>query len=320
MNLKVKIWLIIAAFLILVGGIIFVVVMNKLNWDFTRLSNYDYVINEYEINDEYENISIITDTADIVFLPSESEESLVVCYEQENVLHSVIVKDDTLVIEVNDKRQWYEYIGIGFNTPKITIYIPEGEYGKLSIKSSTGDVEIPKEFIFESIDVLESTGDVINYASAFETIKIITSTGDIDVKNISVSTLELAVSTGSVNVNDVECDGDIKVNVSTGKTNITNANCKNFISSGSTGNISLKNVIATGKLSIMRSTGDVKFERADASLIYVKTDTGDVTGSLVTEKVFITQSDTGSIDVPKTITGDKCEITTDTGDIKVTLD
>lgn len=320
MNLKVKIWLIIATFFMVIGGIIFVVVMNKLNWDFTRLFNYDYVANEYEINDEYEDISIITDTADIVFLPSESEESLVVCYEQENVLHSVIVKNDTLVIEVNDKRQWYEYIGIGFNTPKITIYIPEGEYGKLSIKSSTGDVEIPKEFIFESIDVLESTGDVINYASAFETIKIITSTGDIDVKNISVSTLELAVSTGSVKVNDVECDGDIKVNVSTGKTNITNANCKNFISSGSTGNISLKNVIATGKLSIMRSTGDVKFESADASSIYVKTDTGDVTGSLVTEKVFITQSDTGSIDVPKTITGGKCEITTDTGDIKVTLD
>ena len=320
MNLKVKIWLIIAAFLILVGGIIFVVVMNKLNWDFTRLSNYDYVTNEYEINDEYEDISIVTDTADIVFLPSENEESLVVCYEQENVFHSVIVMDDTLVIEVNDERQWYEYIDIGYNKPKITVYVPEGEYGILSIRSSTGDVEIPKDLKFESIDILESTGNVTNYSSVFNDIKINTSTGNINVENVSGRKFELTTSTGKISVNNVVCDNDINIFVSTGKTNISDTSCKNIVSRGSTGDIILNNVIATENLSIKRSTGDVKFEKSDASEIFVKTDTGDVTGSLLTDKVFITQSDTGSIDVPKTITGGKCEITTDTGDIKITVD
>ena len=53
--------------------------------------------------------------------------------------------------------------------------------------------------------------------------------------------------------------------------------------------------------------------------MFVETDTGDVTGSLLSDKVFITKSDTGSIDVPKTVTGGKCEITTDTGDIKIEI-
>ena len=81
----------------------------------------------------------------------------------------------------------------------------------------------------------------------------------------------------------------------------------------------MDNVIAAEKLSIERSTGDVKFDGSDATEIYVKTDTGDVTGSLLTDKVFITQTDTGDVDVPKTTTGCRCEIITDTGDIRIKI-
>ena len=71
--------------------------------------------------------------------------------------------------------------------------------------------------------------------------------------------------------------------------------------------------------SIERSTGDVRFTDCDAAEICVKTDTGDVTGSLLSDKVFITNTDTGSVNVPETISGGKCEIITDTGDIKITI-
>ena len=33
-----------------------------------------------------------------------------------------------------------------------------------------------------------------------------------------------------------------------------------------------------------------------------------------------TKTDTGRVDVPKTVEGGRCEITTDTGDIKITVD
>ncbi len=319
MSKRTKIWLVIAASLVFVGGIIFTGVMTVFKWDFTKLSTVKYETNNYEINENYKNISIASDTADIVFAPSESSKTSVVCYEQKNIKHSVAVTDGTLVIEVVDTRKWYEHIGITLGTPKITVYLPKNEYASLSIKESTGDIEIPKGLKFESIDILSSTGDVKNYSSALETIKIKTSTGDICVENVSAGSLELSVSTGKVIANDITCQGDIKVEVSTGDTKLIDIACKSVFSNGSTGDISLKNVVATEKLSVERSTGDVRFDGSDAAEIFVKTDTGSVKGSLLSDKVFIAQTDTGSVDVPKTVKGGKCEITTDTGNIKIDI-
>lgn len=319
MSKKTKTWLIIASSLMLVGCIIFIGVMTMFKWDFTKLSTVKYETNNYEISEDYKNISIVADTADIVFVPSEDSESLVECFEQDKAKHSVFVQDGTLVIEVKDTRKWYEHIGINLGTPKITVYIPSGEYGALSVNGSTGDVEISKKIQFQSIDILQSTGNVTSYASASQDIKIKTSTGNIRVENVSANTLELSVSTGGITVSNVTCKSDIKINVSTGKTNITDTVCKNIISSGNTGDISLKNVNASENFSIERSTGDVKFDRCDAAEILIKTDTGDVKGSLLTEKIFITKTDTGNVNVPKSITGGKCEITSDTGDIKIKI-
>ncbi len=319
MRTRTKVWLIIAISLVLIGCILFAGVMTTLKWDFMELATVKYETNDYEIQENYKNISIITDTADVVFVPSENQKTTVSCYEQKNAKHSVTVKDDTLVIEVVDTRKWYEHIGIFLGAPKITVYIPQDEYGTLSVKSSTGDVEIPKNIRYERIDVSVSTGAVTNYASVSKLIKIKTSTGNIRVENLFAGMLDLSVSTGNVTVSDVTCEGDVKINVSTGKTNLTDIKCQNIISGGSTGGLTLKNVIATEKCSIERSTGDVKFDGSDAAEIFVETDTGDVTGSLLTDKVFVVETDTGSMDVPRTVTGGRCEITTDTGDVRIKI-
>ncbi len=316
---KAKKWFIIAFSLILIGLIIFGAVMAMLNWDFTKLSTNKYETSNYEIDKSFKDISIITNTADVVFTASENAQCSVECYEQKNVKHTVSVKDGILVIEVVDSRKWYEHIGFNFGTPRVTVYIPKGEYDALSVKASTGDIEIPSDFNFASIDASVSTGDVGCYASASDLIKIKASTGDINVDSISAGALDLTVSTGKVTVSGVKCEGNAAIRVSTGKAFLTDIACKDITSSGNTGDISLKNVVASGKLTIERSTGDVTFEKCDADELFVTTDTGDVTGSLLSDKIFIVNTDTGKKDVPKTTTGGICEITTDTGDIKITI-
>lgn len=320
MSNKTKIWLITATSLVLIGGIIFAGAMTVLKWDFRKLSTVKYETNSYEINEEFNNISVNIDTADITFVSSEDEKTSVVCYEEKNEKHAVTVKDGTLAIEVVNTKKWYEYVGVNFGSPKITVYIPKGEYGALSIKTDTGDIKIPKEYKFESINISGSTADVTNYASVSSNIKIKLSTGDIYIKNISANTMNLTVSTGKVVAKEVNCKGNVNVKVSTGDTELSGVTCKNIISSGNTGDIYLKNVVAEEKLSIKRSTGDVIFKKSDANELFVKTDTGDVKGSLLTEKVFIAKTDTGRVDLPKTVTGGRCEITTDTGDISITVE
>lgn len=301
MSKKTKIWLITAASLVVVGLIIFASVMTVYGWDFTKLSTVKYETNTYEINEEFTNLSINVSTEDITFVPSEDGKCKIVCVEETNLKHTFKVEDKTLTIDKDNERKWYEYIGINIGRTEITVYLPQGEYGVLSVKASTGDVSMTKDFGFESIDFSVSTGDIC-------------------VRNISAESLELSVSTGDIAVSDVSCEGDINIKVTTGESFLTDIKCKNLISKGSTGEISLRDVIADEKFALERSTGDIEFENCDADEIYIITDTGDVSGSLLSEKVFITRTDTGDIDVPKSTNGGRCEITTDTGDIEIDIE
>ena len=315
-----KIWLLVAVSFVVIGGVILGGIMNIFHWDFTKLSTVKYQTNNYNFNESFENISVTTNTADVVFLPSDDTNTSITCYEQENMMHTVTVKDGTLNIEVTDTRKWFEFIGFSIAAPKITISIPQGKYGGLNIRSSTGDVQVPNNFSFATIDMQGSTGNVINHASASDSIQITRSTGDIQIENITASSLDLKVSAGKITVANTKISDHINLRVSTGKSILTDVQCKKLTTTGDTGDITLTNVIANGNFTIRRTTGNVTFNRCDAAEISVATDTGKVSGSLLTDKVFITESDTGRINVPKTTSGVKCEITTDTGDIRITIE
>ncbi len=299
MGRKTKRWLIAAISLIVIGTALFCGAMAANGWDFTKLGTAKYETTTHAVSELFSSIRIESDTADISLLPSKDGKCKVVCYEAENVKHSVNTNDGTLRIQLKDSRQWYEHIGINFTTPKISVYLPETEYDALVIEESTGDIEILKDFSFRTMDISVSTGDVKSSASS-NTVKIETSTGDISVTDITTETLNLSVSTG--------------------KTTLTDIRCGSLISEGDTGKIILKNVVATGKLSIERDTGDIRFEGCDASEIIAETDTGDISGTLLSSKVFITETDTGRIRVPATADGGRCKLTTDTGDIKIDIE
>lgn len=292
-----KRWLVIAVVLIVLGAAMFGAVMTEYDWDLSGLSTVAYETNTYEIKDAFTQLYVQTDTADVIFLPADGGSATVVCRERENVKHTVAVKDGVLTVCVEDDRKWYERIEIGFGSPSITVYVPQGEYKAACVKTSTGDVELPKELSFESIDIAGSTGDITCHANASEAVKLTTSTGDIFAEELSPRSMDVYTATG---------DGELK-----------NIACGSFVSDGQTGDISLENVVAENRLCITRSTGDVRLEACDGAEILIETDTGNVTGSLLTQKVFVAHSDTGRVDVPKSITGGKCEITTDTGNIRI---
>lgn len=319
MKKSTKVWLIIATSLVLLGAILFGSVMTMLKWDFTKLSTSKYETNEHAITESFSAIAIDTNTADVELVPAEDGKCTVVCYELTKVKHSVTVKDGTLSIAVVDTRNWYEHIGIQFGTPKVTVYLPAGQYGALSVKGHTGDVEIAEPFRFESMNIDQTTGDVSCRAVAEGTVKIRTSTGQIRLENAVAASLDLEVTTGKVTVAGAACTGNLSLKVSTGKAVLSDVRCHDLTTVGDTGDLTLSNVIAAGKMTVTRSTGDVHFEGADAAEIFVKTDTGDVKGRLLTEKVFAVHTDTGRKEFPNTGAGGRCEITTDTGNVSISV-
>ncbi len=233
-----KVWLIIAAILFLLGTMIIVGDFIMVKFDFAKIATTKYVTNTYEIQENYKNIKIVTNTANVALVPSKDAKDTVVCKEEENVKHLVEVKDDTLVIKVIDTRKWYEHIGINFGTSKITLYLSKDIYDALSIKTSTGKVSV---------------------------------------ENLSADTLDITVSTGNIRVTDVVCKGDMKMKVSTGDIKLDKSDAaeifiktstgnvtgtllteKVFITQTSTGNIKVPKSIKGGRCEITTSTGNIK--------------------------------------------------------------
>ena len=319
MGRSTKIWLSFAAILVAAGIVLFAVALWEVNFDINKLSTDTYVTNIYEISQDFSRLSLDTDTAAISFALSADGKCKVECYEEEKAKHTASVEGDTLVIKVMNRKQWYDYIGIHFDSPKITVYLPKSEYAALSIRENTGIVQLPTELTFESVDITTDTGSVYCLSTVSGQLKIKTDTGKISVENTFVGAAELSVSTGLVTVSQVNCRENICIQVSTGRANLTGIACKNLTSNGDTGDIALKQVIAQEKITIERDTGDVMLDASDAAEISVKTDTGDVTGSLLSAKVFVITTDTGTVQVPKSTVGGRCEISTDTGDIRITV-
>lgn len=300
MSKTIKKWLITAASLTALGFIILIGAMAALDFDFSKISTLKYETNTYEVNGDFDKISIDVNITDIVFAQSDDESCQVVCFEAEKVKHSVRCTNGTLTIGVTDNRKWYDYFGISFASPKMTIYLPKSEYASLLIDTDTSDINIPKSFSFNELEIESDTGNVDCMANVSDSIKIESDTGDIGISSVSS-----------------KCDIDIKTD--TGSIKLTDVDCTNFSAESDTGNISLVNVIAEDGIYVESDTGNVKLKNSDASKLSIETDTGDVTGTLLSEKIFIAKSSTGRVKVPDTESGGKCEIRTATGNIKIDI-
>ena len=319
MSRKTKIWLWVATALIVAGLLLFGITQGMTDGDYSKLTTVAYETNEYKLAGDFYNITINTDTAEVQLRRAENGQCRVVCYEQQKVKHTVVETSDTLSITVNDTRKWYEHIILNFSKPKITVYLPDGTYGALRVETDTGVVQIGPDSSFESIDIFNHTGTVDNAASATGNVHIRTTTGHIFAHSLSAKTLQLSATTGQVSVWDAQIAGNVSIDISTGDVLVRNLQCQNLISEGSTSNLGLENVLATGKFDLERDTGDVTLTDCDAAEIHIETDTGDVSGNLLTPKIFDAHTDTGKVNVPQSTTGGICEISTDTGHIRITV-
>lgn len=281
-----KIGLIVAGALVLVGAGLFTGVMASKRWDFTSLSTTEYLGQKFDIYDEFDNISLNAKTYNVTFEKATDDRCTVSFFGPEGKTEDPFearVVNKTLSIGVKEPDNWYDHLFRFSVIPsRIIVSLPEREYGSFIAK---------------------------------------TSTGDIDVSDFNLDELHLSVSTGDIRVLQTKCAGNISIHVSTGDTMLANVTCKSITSDGSTGDITLNHVIADNLFSVERSTGHISFEDCDASDYILKTSTGAVIGSILSEKNIDATSSTGDINIPDTKAefDGNCQVSTSTGDIEIYL-
>lgn len=298
MSKRKKVWLVTGLFFMVTGLIGFAVVMTIYKWDFKKLDTQKYETVSYEFDEDFSSIVVDCASADVIIVPTDNK-AKVISNDWVGISHFACVQEGKLIINSTDNGEWYKHIGISVNQPQMTVFLPKNEYDSISITGNAGDIEICDDFTFLNVEIYLDTGDVNLVSVDANTIKADINTGDIKIENISADTLDISDSTGTMTV--------------------SNAECSNLRSEGDTGDIILNNVRVTKKTAIRRDTGKVEFQNSDFAEISVKTDTGDVVGTLLSGKVFNIETSTGSVNVPENASGGKCEIITEAGNIDIRL-
>ena len=315
---KSKVLIIVATALVVVGLVTCGISFAALDFDPTRLSSSSFETVEYSLTDDFQSVNIAIDSAKIEILPSETGECLIECREDKNEPYNVEVNGATLTITQQRTRNF----NIGFFTekPRVTLYLPKEKYSTLAIENDAGDIVISEGFTFSAVDIKVDLGSVDCSADVSGLLSIETDAGEISVNDTSANAVKLKTDVGSIAVSSVECAEGLEVSSDTGKVTLKDVTCENLSSDGDTGSLILTSTFATGRFDLKRQTGDIRLNGCDAAEIYAKTDTGSVTGMLFSDKIFFASTDTGSVNVPKTTTGGRCEITTDTGDIDIVVE
>lgn len=300
MSRTAKIWLIIAGICVILGpALIIGATAAAGGGNLFNAQKYETVT--HEIGSTFDQIAVDTDITDVTIATANEKQCRVECSEPEKMKHTAEVENGTLVIRSSDSRQWYEHLfSFASHSPKVVIYLPQSAYASLQIDTHTGDVTIPSGFTFDTLTVNNNTGDVECSASVTKTLTVKEDTGDISLSCLNAGELDITASTGDIDVTSAKVKGTVSVK-------------------SSTGDITLTDTVAEKKFQIESSTGDVGFKGCDAADIKVKTSTGDVTGTLLSDKIFVTDTSTGDVKVPQTSSGGRCEISTSTGDILIQI-
>lgn len=319
MKIAKLVLIIVSCSLVVAGLLVGTVGILMLNFDFSKLSTQSYEEKSFQTELPFSSVSIDQRTANISFTLSEDELCHIYYTESENMPLCIGVENDTLTITQEDHRKWYHHIGIFWQDPNISIALPKAEYQALRIKASTADVELPNAFTFESAEIKLSTGDIAFHANVQNTLSIQTDTGDVHISDSLSKQLTVETSTGDVTLSSMQIEGELRCTTDTGKVKFTQINCNDLICKTDTGDMTLQSVIIANKGFFEADTGDIEFRACDAAELEIKTSTGDVLGTLLSPKIFMTKSSTGDIRVPQSLTGGKCQITTSTGDIEISI-
>ena len=282
MKKAVKIWLITAAVLVVLGIGLMTAALAAADFDITKIGTIEYVTNTYKVTEKFDKIVIDENASDIELAVSDNKQCSVVCREPNRISHSAVVKNGVLTIGTVDDRRWYESVGLTFESPKMTVYLPEKVYDSLTVSVTSGDIIIPDAFTFNSIEITGSTSDIQCAASVTDHI-------------------QLTATTGDIKLSGVKAKKDITIRTTTG-------------------DITLDRAVSDNALFAESTTGDVFLDRCDAKELTIETTTGDITGSLLSAKAFSAHTTVGDVSVPDSnASGGKCSLTTTTGDILITL-
>ena len=276
--------------------------------DYTPLT-----VNTYPVSGSFTDISVTDYYADVQFRVSRDGSVSVVTRDAADVTHNVRVEGDTLTITRPEPSVGQRLFHHEDDDPEVTVYLPAGSYGALTVSNTSGDIESAAQLGFASANLTTVSGDIDLNGSVGGT----TVSGDIDLNGSVGGKVVCNTTSGDVELRSPTI-GDVEINTTSGDVELNDSYIQSLKVVSVSGDASLERVTAAGAVTIETTSGDVELEGSDAASLTISTTSGEVEGSLLTSKNFAVSSSIGRVSVPTSDpAGAPCTVTTTSGDIRL---
>ncbi len=329
MKKSVKNALIVSVTLILSGFLILFAVLWSLSFDFSKLdytayNNVEYKVNVYDVDYDFSDVYIDETSLDISFELTNEEKAYVRVMAQENISHQVYVENEKLVIKRADDNTMKNSmwgINISTQTPSLTVYLPQKNFENLTIISTSGDIFIyeNKNFSFKNCEITATSSDVDVLGCVTDSLAVNNTSGKIDVGFCPIKNVALSTNSGDVYLQKISDSEDISVKTTSGDTYISLVTCENLSVESNSGELECLNTQVAHLTEMHSTSGDITLEAFDSGELNLWSISGSIYGEFISNKNFITDSASGTINAPIGGTGGNCLVRTNSGDITLKL-
>lgn len=309
-------------------------------FDPENLNTVDIVTQSLEIKDKFQSIKINCPGYDVRFVPSENGDCGVVFTGSDKLTLNAAVRDGTLNVGLTDNSSWYDHIGVFmFGDTGLTVSIPQGEYEELIAETSSGGIDVSGAFVLDRADIRTSSGsvrirdiearsiDILSRSGgvscadirAEDMLQANTSSGNIELNRIECKSAVAAAKSGCVTLSEIEAEDGIEVESYSGRISVSGLYAQSMDIQSKSGRVECTSALAKTGISVRTLSGSVIFDGCDAEEVSVETLSGSVSGTLLTEKIFFTETNSGNVDVPFFTEGGVCRVKTSSGNIKISV-
>lgn len=360
MSRKKKTAILVALLLILMGGILTMIGYTMTGNDLTQLNTEKLTQESRTITEPFEHIHIRTGSSDVRILPSSDGSCSVVCDdESETQYHIISVEDGILLIHQVTEPMFFgvmlqydpvvtvylpesQYgslvvdgaagsildVDTSFTFESAQLTLSSGDIHfraslthDLSARTSSGDIRLSGCHVGGNTQVDASSGGIALSGLKTKVLAANGSSGDILLEDIHAQAIQTSAYSGSITLSGCEVEQDVSVQATSGEMELSEVTALSLTGNASSGDFRLYSVFINGQLSLETTSGSIFLDSSDAQSLFLRTSSGEVSGTLLSPKFFITHTSSGMVEVSDPDPdGGRCEVTTSSGDIKITAE
>ncbi len=263
----------------------------------------------------FENVDTINVkdvSCDVKIIKSQDDKVKVTYGESEKFTYFVEQIDNTLFVELDDYRHWYDYIFAFANYDfDLVVEVPEKTLNELNVKCTSGDIEALS--IKSLVTTLQTTSGDVEVGGNVGVLYASATSGDVKVNSdTKAESIDVNANSGKINLS-ADVENDVKVKNTSGRVTVNNLNCGNIsldLTSGRiegkninatsikadtiSGRISLTDAVCTGDMTIETTSGGIDLERVDAQNYDLQTTSGSIRAEILTPKFYNVKSKNGA--------------------------